>query len=288
MNLRRVIEFPVVRIVIGIVAVVVLLVPAQVVAAGATTTSIRGVAVELYSGIAATAALWLVAHFIEKGSLADVGLPLDRRLSYLIAGLVLGVVVAGLAVGILAILGAYAVVGKGDLASSPQNTVLLLAFELGSAALQAVLFFGIIFRVLVEWLGRWPAITLTVVLFGAIHLSAPNATIVSAIIVGLSGGVLLSASYLATNNLWLPAGILWGVNFTFVEVFGAIPSAAHRILQARITGNNLLTGGSAGVEGGIATLVAAWLAVLLIIWWASTRTRVSPASTPAMPLPNLR
>ena len=79
MNLRRVIEFPVVRIVIGIVAVVVLLVPAQVVAAGATTTSIRGVAVELYSGIAATAALWLVAHFIEKGSLADVGLPLDRR-----------------------------------------------------------------------------------------------------------------------------------------------------------------------------------------------------------------
>jgi uncharacterized protein len=146
-----------------------------------------------------------------------------------------------------------------------------LVFELGSAALQAILFYGIVFRVLAEWLGRWPAIAVGVILFGAIHLTAPNATVFSAVVVGVSGGVLLAVSYLSTRALWLPMGILWGINFMFAEILGVIPSAHHRLFEARLSGGELLSGGAAGAEAGAATLIVVAIAVALITWWASTR-----------------
>src|SRR6266849_3833588 len=153
------------------------------------------------------------------------------------------------------------------------NLLLLLVFELGSAALQAILFYGIVFRVLADRLGRRPAIAVAVVLFGAIHLTGPNATVFSAVVVGISGGILLAVSYLATIALWLPMGILWGINFTFAEVLGAIPSAHHRLLDARLSGGELLSGGAAGAEAGVATLIVVAIAVALIAWRSSTSKR---------------
>lgn len=281
---RRFVKSPPARIAIGLILAVVLIIPAQLIAAGATSVSVRGVAAELYTGIAAAIALWLVGRFIEKRPLADVGLPTDARVWYVAAGLAIGVAVAGAAIAILELLHSYSVISNGDLAGSTGKILLLFAFELGSAALQAIVFYGIVFRVLAEWLGRWPAVGLSVIFFGALHLTAANATLFSALVVGLSGGVLLAVSYLATKTLWLPIGILWGINFTLDEVFGAIPSSYHRILEAHITGNQVLTGGAAGVEGGVATLVAAWIAILLLAWWASGRTRmpaVAQATTKA-------
>jgi uncharacterized protein len=272
-GLWRALEFPPVRIAAGLVVAVALLVPAQFLAAGASSVSVRGAVVEVYTGLAAGLALWLVGHFIEKRSLAEVGLPVDRRTAIAVIGFAIGAAIAGVSIGILAATGSYSVTGNGDLAGSISNLSLLLVFELGSAGLQAILFYGIVFRVLAEWLGRWPAIALAAVLFGAIHLTGPNATAFSAVVVGLSGGVLLAVSYLATRALWLPMGILWGINFMFAEILGAIPSAQHRLLDARLSGSELLSGGAAGAEAGGATLIVVAIAVAFILWWSSTRNR---------------
>jgi uncharacterized protein len=270
-GLRRALEFPLTRIAAGLVVAVTLLVPAQFLAGGASSVSVRGSLIEVYTGLAAGLSLWLVGRFIEKRSLAEVGLPLDRRTGIIVIGFAIGAAIAGISIGILAATGSYSVTGNADLAGSVGNLSLLLVFELGSAALQAILFYGIVFRVLAEWLGRWPAIALAVVLFGAIHLTGPNATVFSAVVVGLSGGVLLAVSYLATKGLWLPMGILWGVNFAFADILGAIPSAHHRLLEGRLSGSELLSGGAAGAEAGGATLIVVAIAVTLIAWWSSTR-----------------
>ena len=272
-GVRRVLEFPLTRIAAGIVAAAVLLVPAQLLAGGASAFSVRGALTEVYTGLAAGVALWLVGRLIEKRSLAEVGLPVDRRTAIVIIGFAVGAAVAGASVGILAVAGSYSVTGNGDLAGSMGNLLLLLVFELGSAALQAILFYGIVFRVLVEWLGRWPAIAVAAVLFGAIHLTGPNATVFSAVVVGLSGGVLLAVSYLATRALWLPMGILWGINFMFAEILGAIPSSHHHLFEARLSGNELLSGGPAGAEAGGATLIVVAIAIAVIALWSSTRNR---------------
>ena len=174
---------PPVRIAAGVVAAIALLVPAQFLASGASSVSVRGALIEVYTGLAAGIALWLVTHFIEKRSLAEVGLPVNRRTAMIVVGFAAGLGVAALSVGILAATGSYSVTGNGDLARSIGNGLVLLVFELGSAALQTILFYGIVFRVLAEWLGRWPAIAVGVVLFGAIHLTGPNATVFSAVVV---------------------------------------------------------------------------------------------------------
>jgi membrane protease YdiL (CAAX protease family) len=259
------------------VVAVALLAPAQFLAGGASSVSVRGALAEIYTGLAAGVALWLTGHFIEKRPIAAVGLPADRRAAIVIVGFVVGAVVAGFSIGILAAVGSYSITGSGDLAGSPGNLLLLLVFELGSAALQAILFYGIVFRVLAEWLGRWPAIALAAILFGAIHLTGPDATAFSAVVVGLSGGVLLAISYLATRALWLPMGILWGINFTFAEILGAIPSSHHRLIEARLSGSDVLSGGQAGAEAGGATLVVVAIAIAVIAWLSSTHHRSEAA-----------
>jgi len=277
---RTTLEFPLVRIAAGIIAAVALLVPAQFLAGGASSVSVRGAVIEAYTGLAAGFALWLVARFMERRTLAEVGLPVDRRAAMIVVGFAAGLAVAAVSIGILAATGSYSVSGGGDLTGSIGNVLLLLVFELGSAALQAILFYGIVFRVLAEWLGRWPAIAVGVVLFGAIHLAGPDATVFSAVVVGLSGGLLLAVCYLATKALWLPMGVLWGVNFMFAEVLGAIPSSHHRLFEARLSGSELWTGGAAGAEGGGASLIAVALAIALIAWWWSTRDTLIPNLKP--------
>jgi hypothetical protein len=133
---KRAIEFPLVRIAAGIVATVALLVPAQLLAGGASSVSVRGALIEVYTGLAAGLALWLVARFIEKRSLGQVGLPGDRRTAMIVVGFAIGLGVAGLSIGILAVTGSYSVTGSGDLTGSAGNLLTLLVFELGSAALQ--------------------------------------------------------------------------------------------------------------------------------------------------------
>src|SRR5438309_4725975 len=280
-GLLRALEFPLARIAAGIVAAGALLVPAQLLAGGASSTTIRGALTEVYTGLAAGLALWLVARLIEKRRLAEVGLPFGRGTAFLPMGFGIGAAIAGASIGILAAIGSYSVVGAGDLAGSGSNLALLLVFELGSAALQAILFYGIVFRVLAEWLGRWPAIALAVVLFGAIHLTAPHATVISAVVVGLTGGVLLAAGYLATRALWLPMGLLWGVNFTFAEVLGAIPGAHHRLFNAQLSGSELWTGGPAGAEAGGATLIFVAIAIAVIAWSARDKARLAQKATVA-------
>jgi len=266
MRARRVVRLPPVRIVIGLVLAVVLLLPVQVLAAGASSTSVRGVAVELYAGLAAAIALWLLGRFAEHRPLDQIGLG-PTRVWQVLLGLAIGAAIAATAVGMLALIGSYSVVGKGDLSGSWSNVLMLLGFELGSAALQAILFYGIVFRILLEWLGRWPAIALSVILFGLLHLTAAQATLFSALVAGVAGGALLGLSYIVTRAVWLPLGVLWGLNFLFAEVFGAIPSSKHRLLEVRLSGSDLLTGGPAGVEGGAVTLAASAVAIAAIVLW---------------------
>jgi membrane protease YdiL (CAAX protease family) len=264
--IRRLLAFPPTRIGVGLVGFVVLLLPVQVALGPVSAMSPAGAAAEIYAGAAAVAALWLLARFVERRPLSDVGLPGGRAVSGVLAGLVIGAATAAGAVGLLAVTGSYTYAGQGDLSHSATDTGLLLVFEFGSAALQAIVFFAIVFRVLLEWLGRWPSIALSVVLFGILHLAGANATVWTAVVVGLAGGSLLALSYVLTRAVWLPMGLLWGLNLTLGEILGGIPGSHHSLFRAHLTGNDLWTGGAAGVEGGAAILIPAALAIGAMAW----------------------
>lgn len=109
----------------------------------------------------------------------------------------------------------------------------------------------------------WTALAVTSVAFGLLHAGNPNATVLSTLIITMAG-VMLCLPYLITGRLGLPIGLHISWNFFQGGVFGfpvsGMPNRSS-LLQSRITGPDLLTGGSFGPEAGIAGLVA----VLLLI-----------------------
>ncbi len=90
-------------------------------------------------------------------------------------------------------------------------------------------------------------------LFGYLHLSNPNATLLGALGVALAG-VLYAAGYMLTRNLWLVIGLHWSWNFFQGAIFG-VPVSGQSLqgvpVSATIAGPELWTGGAFGPEAGL-------------------------------------
>ena len=114
----------------------------------------------------------------------------------------------------------------------------------------------------------WLAVLLTSVPFAVIHLQNPNATAFSSINTGLAG-IWLAAAYLRTRSLWFPLGVHWAWNWAQGSILGLPVSgitnlAAHPVFRAYDHGPAWLTGGSYGLEGGVACTAALVLSTLFI------------------------
>jgi membrane protease YdiL (CAAX protease family) len=133
------------------------------------------------------------------------------------------------------------------------------------------------------------ALLLTSVFFGAAHLHNPNSSVIAAVGIAFEAGVMLGTAYMLTRSLWLPMGIHAAWNFTQGEIFDIPVSGTkvHGMVDARLTGDPLLTGNGFGLEASliaivVATLFGLWLLRLAIRkgelvrpWWV--RRRLSQA-----------
>ena len=171
-------------------------------------------------------------------------------------GLLLGLGVFTLIIVILWILGVYRVSGVNSwLVLFPA-----LAANVPSGFIQEIIFRGVIFRITEERLGPWWALGISSVLFGIIHVLSAGATVQSVIAITLEAGVLLGAAYLLTHRLWLPIGIHVAWDLANDGIFGTgaggISGESIRgILQAALSGPAILSGGSAGVEASLVSVV---------------------------------
>ena len=120
-------------------------------------------------------------------------------------------------------------------------------------------------------------VLLTSVPFAAIHLQNPNVAKGFTFVNTALAGVWLAVAYLRTRSLWFPLGVHWSWNWALGSLFGLPVSGITRLapnplLQATDLGPAWLTGGSYGIEGGLACTIALVISTLFI--W---RTRlVSP------------
>ncbi|MDE0528687.1 MAG: type II CAAX endopeptidase family protein [Truepera sp.] len=237
----------------------------------------RGLGIGWLSSVIGVVVTILAVHFAYRGitrllerrsttELSLAGAPGETG-----AGVVIGVGLLTVIVGLIAALGYYRVEGIGSWAA--------LATALGIAATsgytEEVLFRGVIFRIVEEGLGTWLALVISVVLFGLAHLGNPNATLYGAAAIGIEGGMLLGAAYLLTRRLWLPIGLHFGWNFIQAGVFGPNLSGneVESLLQSRLSGPDLLSGGALGVEGSVFTLTLCLLVSLLLLARARRRDR---------------
>ena len=132
---------------------------------------------------------------------------------------------------------------------------------------EEILFRGVLFRWIDEKWGFVAALTVSALLFGAMHYGQPGATWWSSLAIAIEAGLLLGAAYKYSGTLWLPIGIHWAWNFVQGNVFGFQVSggdAGKSLLQATVNGPDCLTGGAFGAEASIITVI---LGLGLSVWY---------------------
>jgi membrane protease YdiL (CAAX protease family) len=194
-------------------------------------------------------------------------------------GLALGVVVALAAVALVAAAGgvrwsAQAGSAQGWLVAGASA---LWLFALPAAA-EEVVFRGYPFQALAESWGAWPALAVTSVGFGLVHLANPEASWSGAATVA-AAGVFLGLVLLRTGSLWWATGVHLGWNWAHgflvdLPVSGLDPVDAP-LVEARTSGPAWLSGGAFGPEGSL--LATAALAAAALWVWRTGRLGPSPA-----------
>jgi len=148
---------------------------------------------------------------------------------------------------------------------SPGVLVATLSLLLVAAASEELVFRGFPLQLLIDGLGKWPGMIAMSTLFGALHLSNPNASLLGMINTILAG-IVLSLAYVKTRSLWLPYGIHAGWNIGLGFVFG-FPLSGIDLASLWTTGtagSETILGGGYGPEGGLLTTFVFLTAALIV------------------------
>ncbi len=153
---------------------------------------------------------------------------------------------------------------------NPDLVQLLVCFSafLLTGVCEEVIFRGIIFRMIAERWNAAVALAVSALLFGAAHLTNPDATLWSAFAIAIEAGLLLGAAYMASGSLWFPIGIHWAWNFMEGNVFGFDVSGMapdFSLLDSDVTGPAILSGGAFGAEASLITVVLGLAISILFI-----------------------
>ena len=125
-------------------------------------------------------------------------------------------------------------------------------------------------------------VLLTSVPFAAVHLQNPNVAQGFTFVNTALAGVWLAMAYLRTRSVWFPLGVHWAWNWALGSLFGLPVSgitriAPHPLLQGTDLGPAWLTGGSYGIEGGVActiTLVISTVFIWRTRWVSATEEMI--------------
>jgi membrane protease YdiL (CAAX protease family) len=215
----------------------------------------RVVGAQLFALAALLAAFKLLTSLLDRRPLGSVGLAFCGRW-YLELGMGLGFgALMILTVGALEqLLGAaHFTVNSASPGQFAGWGVGLLVFLFVAATDEELIFRGYPFQRLADALGPAAAVALFSGAFGLVHLRNPDHTWLSTLNTMLVG-VPLALAYLRTRALWLPVGIHFAWNY--FQGFGlGLPVSGIRmpfsLYRAEVTGNQLLTGGAYGPEGGL-------------------------------------
>jgi membrane protease YdiL (CAAX protease family) len=190
-------------------------------------------------------------------------------------GVLVGLILFSAIVAVLWLVGSYHVTGTQ--ADVPWLGALLVV-GLGAGIGEEIIFRGALFRIVEEGLGTWWALAISAVLFGAIHIGNPGATLWSSAAIAIEAGLLFGLLYHVARSLPLCMGVHAAWNFAQGAIYG-IPvsgSTAKGWLVSRRSGPDWLSGGVFGAEASVVALAACTLCSLGLIAFALRRGSIVP------------
>jgi membrane protease YdiL (CAAX protease family) len=213
----------------------------------------------------AVIAMWLTVRFVDHRPFRTFGIgffPGWRR--DFLFGLALAAGMLAILIGGCYAFGYVSMHWTGNKAP-PGVLIATLVVLLVAAANEELLFRGFPLQLLIDGIGAWPAILAMSMLFGAMHLSNPNASPLG-IVNTIVAGILLSLAYVRTRSLWMPYAIhvAWNVGLGFVFGFQLSGIDLASLWTTGTAGSETILGGGYGPEGGLlATFIFGAAAVIV-------------------------
>jgi CAAX protease family protein len=247
--------------------------------------------------IAVTLSVFLARRFVDRCSLASLGLWWNSRAR---RDLLTGFLFAGVMIALVFLIemsAGWLVVDDFAWSSFSAGRILfqLLLLFIGFVLVgwtEELLFRGYWLQNLGDGLNWTLGILISSALFALAHIG--NEGFSPAAIVGLFlAGVFFAFSLFRSGSLWLPIGLHIGWNFFEGPVFGFQVSGleAFRLTQQTGKGPDIMIGAAFGPEAGLVLLPALGLGVLLVYLYTRRRERfmiskpAQPASSPGAALP---
>jgi uncharacterized protein len=228
----------------------------------------------------ALAAGYLCARVLEGLPWRSLGLTLHRRWWWdLLIGSAIGFAAILIGVAVAKLGGGLQLsFGNDGLPGVARSMIGSAGLLMVAALAEEALFRGYGLQTLARARLASTGVLLTCALFGFVHLANPNAVPGFTMLNTALAGVWLGVAYLRTRSLWFPLGVHWGWNWALGWFFGLPISGAklvsHPLIEARDNGPFWLTGGSYGLEGGLAGTIA--MLLFTIYTWRTSLVSATP------------
>lgn len=188
----------------------------------------------------------------------------------MLGGFALGFLAISLSVSILCFLDYYQFLSI----STDHYSFRLFGLLTIAAFIEDLFFRGIIIRMCETWLGT--NITLIIgMVFETDHFFNPNANLFS-VLFFLVWGFTMAMLYVYTKRIWLPFFFHLGWNFA-QPFYGSSLTGLDdmgSIIQSRMDGPQLFTGGALGVEGSIFTVVFLLIIGIVLYFFAKKKGKI--------------
>lgn len=218
------------------------------------------------------AAAYICTRWIEGLPWRAIGLTLHSGwLRDLIVGSVIGIISLAVATAIAMAGGGlrFSLLSSGTLPQIARTLVFSAGLFIVAALAEEALFRGYPLQTLTRAKLVWFGVFLTSIAFASVHIRNPNFETGLAFANLIFAGVWLGVAYLRTRSLWFPLGVHWAWNWALGSLFGLPVSgiteiAPHPLLQGTDLGPAWLTGGSYGIEGGVACTITLFFSTIFI------------------------
>ncbi len=264
-TIKRVLYFPVTKIIIGIVVSFSLFVAIQNLILKPLFFSLiqdKNISVPIIhcvSFIVLLAAYYFLFRIYDKRKITE--LSTKYLLKEMFGGFFFGFLTISLSIFILYLLGYYQAISI----STAHYSIKFFTVLLFAALVEDLFHRGLIVRVCENWLGTTPTIVIAM-LVELQHVYNPHSNLFS-IFLYLIWGFTMGMMFIYTKRIWLPFFFHLGWNFS-QPFYGSNLTGLNdmgSIIQSKFNGPELLTGGVVGIEGSIFT--ASFLLIIGIVFY---------------------
>ena len=272
-TLKKVSDFFITKIIVGLVVVVGLIVLIEsgrqlLTGEVAQNIELQNIVVGIIEILAALSGYILLYRFYEKRQIKELRIATFWRNTFL--GILTGLVLQSIVVLVMNLGGAYSVTHINPISFLiPGFTSAFVAGFVGEIVLR-----GIIFRLTEEKLGTVIAIIISMLIFAVAHAGVKGATVMSILSTSIQAGILFSSVYVFSGSLWLPIFLHFSWDLAQPGIFGAINPGIHiekTLITSKVAGAQLLTGGQFGPGNSIQSTVLCLATGLLFLWLAKRK-----------------